>query len=51
MTANNGRIASIDIVKVFAVLLVLNSHMGVCFFTDQITGGDAHLSYLQPSPR
>lgn len=31
MTANNGRIASIDIVKVFAVLLVLNSHMGVCY--------------------
>lgn len=31
MTASNGRIASIDIVKVFAVLFVLNSHMGVCY--------------------
>lgn len=36
-----GRIAGIDVLKVFAVLFVLNSHMGACYgeYAVLATGG------------
>ena len=38
---NNDRIIAIDILKVFAVLLVINSHMEVCYHPYEMlaTGG------------